>query len=377
MLDQILARTARQVELDPAAFATPPPSERVPAASGGDLAGGAAGPAQGATVPTRARAPQLESRLRNLARHAALYRRDTGIDGLYLGFPFLLLALPGEDIKPRISPVLLWPIRLEAEVGRAGRIRLGFDPEREEVRLNPALEGYLGPGVAERWGEAVETALGAWSRASIALTGHCMPRTPRAAAATDSWWASWWHWRPRTDLPSPHSPCAGWWGCSITRAWLLHHGARLRDLDPRQRANLARWVTLFRAEPEQTSSALLQRQAFDQLAGKARHLASQRPDPVALGKVQAMSGAALADANALAEAATRAVGLLGRLNPLRAVRRGRLRGLLRTLGLPESDGGMIELRAAAACELDLRGHWPASMHCTRSSTHWPRCRSRG
>ena len=31
--------------------------------------------------------PILERRLRNLERHATLYRRDTGIDGLYLGFP--------------------------------------------------------------------------------------------------------------------------------------------------------------------------------------------------------------------------------------------------------------------------------------------------
>src|SRR6266576_2308043 len=33
----------------------------------------------------------LERRLRSLHSHALLYKRDTGIDGLYLGFPFLLM----------------------------------------------------------------------------------------------------------------------------------------------------------------------------------------------------------------------------------------------------------------------------------------------
>ena len=40
------------------------------------------------------------------------------IDGLYLAFPFLLLAPRYANLKPRIAPVLLWPVRLEAELGR-------------------------------------------------------------------------------------------------------------------------------------------------------------------------------------------------------------------------------------------------------------------
>ena len=53
ILAQLLARTSRDVSIDPAAFA------------------------EGA----------LERRLRSLHSHSLLYRRDTGIDGLYLGLP--------------------------------------------------------------------------------------------------------------------------------------------------------------------------------------------------------------------------------------------------------------------------------------------------
>jgi hypothetical protein len=105
----------------------------------------------------------LERRTRSLYSHATLYRRDTGINGLYLGFPFLLIRT-GSTARPRISPVLLWPIRLRAEVGARGRISIGFDRDREEVRLNPAFEGLLGPEVTRRWLEAAKDLLG---RASL------------------------------------------------------------------------------------------------------------------------------------------------------------------------------------------------------------------
>jgi len=51
----------------------------------------------------------LERRLRSLHSHSLLYRRDTGIDGLYLGFPFLLMRDPRGNISTRIAPVLPWP----------------------------------------------------------------------------------------------------------------------------------------------------------------------------------------------------------------------------------------------------------------------------
>ena len=63
-------------------------------------------------------------------------QRDTGIDGLYLGF-FLLNRDPRVTCT-RIVPLLLWPLKLQLEVGSRGQVALAFDGEREEVRLNPA-----------------------------------------------------------------------------------------------------------------------------------------------------------------------------------------------------------------------------------------------
>ncbi|QIF02434.1 AAA domain-containing protein [Roseimicrobium sp. ORNL1] len=90
--------------------------------------------------------PMREQRLRRLVQNAQSYRRDTGINPLYLAFPFIVLrdARASESAKPRIAPVLLWPVKVEMPAGQRGTVKLGFDEERE-VRPNPALEGLLGP----------------------------------------------------------------------------------------------------------------------------------------------------------------------------------------------------------------------------------------
>ena len=103
--------------------------------------------------------PAVERRVRTLHGHATLYRRDTGIDGLYLGFPFLVLQEAKASVRPRIAPVLLWPIKLKPEVGARGRISLAFDRDREEVRLNPAFESLLGPEAAARWRDVADELL--------------------------------------------------------------------------------------------------------------------------------------------------------------------------------------------------------------------------
>ncbi len=89
--------------------------------------------------------PLREQRLRRLAHNASAYRRDTGINPLYLAFPFIVLrdARASGSAKPRIAPVLLWPVKLEMPSGQRGTVKLAFDDERE-VRPNPALEGLLG-----------------------------------------------------------------------------------------------------------------------------------------------------------------------------------------------------------------------------------------
>jgi hypothetical protein len=103
----------------------------------------------------------LERRLRHLVNHANTYRRDTGIDSLYLGFPFLVMKDHRAEItekKPRIAPILLWPIKIEME--HRDRVSIFFDRDREEIRVNPAFTGMIGPEEAKRWAETAKELLG-------------------------------------------------------------------------------------------------------------------------------------------------------------------------------------------------------------------------
>lgn len=106
----------------------------------------------------------LDNRLRRLASQAIAFRRDTGLDGRYLGFPFLLLCEARSGVatlraRPRFLPVLLWPVVFEMPPGFGVVPTLMFDRGREEIRLNPALEAVLAPEVMKRWREAREELL--------------------------------------------------------------------------------------------------------------------------------------------------------------------------------------------------------------------------
>lgn len=103
--------------------------------------------------------PNPAIRLRRLQNHTQKYLRDTGLNGLYLGFPFLLLNDRPNHRKPRLAPVLLWPIKLEGTPGNYDVVTLAFDTDRDEVRLNPAFEGLLGRSIASQWEEASQSLL--------------------------------------------------------------------------------------------------------------------------------------------------------------------------------------------------------------------------
>jgi primosomal replication protein N'' len=136
LLDHILERTDAAIDVDPAAF------------EGNE---------------------QLEPRLRRLARDADLQRRETGINGLYLGYPFVLMRAKSEDAKPRIAPLLLWPVAIQTEVGQRARLRLAFDRDREEVRLNPALQSMLAPDALEKWEVVRDQVLSGTARATAVI----------------------------------------------------------------------------------------------------------------------------------------------------------------------------------------------------------------
>lgn len=99
-------------------------------------------------------------RLQTLDRQTNLYKRDTGIDGMYLGFPFLLTKEAKSSATTRIAPVLLWPVRVHHEVGARSNVQVSFDSEREEVRLNPALESLVGQETIKKWIKCAEELLG-------------------------------------------------------------------------------------------------------------------------------------------------------------------------------------------------------------------------
>ncbi|MBI5263861.1 MAG: DUF4011 domain-containing protein [Bradyrhizobium sp.] len=155
ILDDLLARTGRNVNIDPAAF-----SEN----------------------------DGLERRLRSLHSHALLYKRDTGIDGLYMGFPFLLMRDGRPNAKPRIAPVLLWPVRVIPEVGNRGHITLGYGREKssevdaERVIPNPALDGIVGIEQAKQWEDAARDLL---TRATLSVQDVMDAFSSLAAPAGD------------------------------------------------------------------------------------------------------------------------------------------------------------------------------------------------
>lgn len=79
----------------------------------------------------------IESRLRTLVSQTQMYQRDTGIGTLYLGFPFVLTNLQPGKIKPRIAPLLLWPVSVVMAVGESGATSLRFDAERGVASTKP------------------------------------------------------------------------------------------------------------------------------------------------------------------------------------------------------------------------------------------------
>lgn len=90
-------------------------------------------------------------RFRRLVQHAGTFTRDTGIDGRYLGFPFLVMKTGAGQAAARIAPVLLWPVTIDLLLSRGQLPELAFDRRRNDVRLNPALEGLLGREEVARW----------------------------------------------------------------------------------------------------------------------------------------------------------------------------------------------------------------------------------
>lgn len=92
----------------------------------------------------------LNRRMVNLQNQCRSDFRDSGVNGLYMGFPFLYYKESHVNRLPRIAPVFLWPLNINSELGATQNTTLAFDNQREEVRINPALEHMLGKSLFTR-----------------------------------------------------------------------------------------------------------------------------------------------------------------------------------------------------------------------------------
>ncbi len=108
-----------------------------------------------------------ERRLRSLVWRTTQYLRDTGINGAYIGFPFALLRPTGTQTRPRLAPILLWPVKVAGEIGSRAKFTLTFDGERNGINLNPAFEGMFGIEETAQWKAIADELL---SRSSIILS---------------------------------------------------------------------------------------------------------------------------------------------------------------------------------------------------------------
>ncbi len=106
--------------------------------------------------------PILNQRLRRLRQEADAYQRETGIAALYLGYPLLLkrdqAPNTGAPRKPKLIPLLLWPVRLSV-TGQGNLPQLGFDRDHgsgDGIRLNPAAGGVLSHRQNQSLQEALE-----------------------------------------------------------------------------------------------------------------------------------------------------------------------------------------------------------------------------
>lgn len=101
----------------------------------------------------------VNARLWTLQSDTQLYQRDTGINGMYLGFPFLLLNTQPNKIKPRIAPLFLWPVSILSSELQRGPVELAFDNDRAAVRINPALANFVGIPAVNAWQDALDNIL--------------------------------------------------------------------------------------------------------------------------------------------------------------------------------------------------------------------------
>jgi very-short-patch-repair endonuclease len=80
-----------------------------------------------------------------LARTAEAFKRETGVRSLWLAYPLFYARVDDEggDSKHILSPIFLWPIKIDADLQTRGRIIILRDEESGGPKYNKALDVWI------------------------------------------------------------------------------------------------------------------------------------------------------------------------------------------------------------------------------------------
>jgi len=81
---------------------------------------------------------------RRIRRYGELAKRETGLHTVWLGYPLLYVHGDPRDTQQRIlAPVFLWPINIELDLSREGRMHIGGLGEASVPRFNVMMSTWL------------------------------------------------------------------------------------------------------------------------------------------------------------------------------------------------------------------------------------------
>jgi very-short-patch-repair endonuclease/DNA polymerase III delta prime subunit len=82
---------------------------------------------------------------RGLARTAEAFKRETGVRSLWLAYPLFYVRFTDNNGEPKyiLSPIFLWPIKIESPLQTQGRVVISRDKESGGPKYNKALDVWI------------------------------------------------------------------------------------------------------------------------------------------------------------------------------------------------------------------------------------------
>lgn len=168
---------------------------------------------------------RLQRRIRNEAERG---QRETGVHGLWLGYPFIQLGAPPDSREaPLLAPVLLWPLQLLDKPERQGALHLKPAAAAGGLRVNQALWAWARRHLSlqlpeldpELQNQPAAVALQRWLNDFSSAFLHLQP------AVWDA---------PPEALPAAAAPQSALLHSGVIGAWRWPHEAVLDDLEALQ-----------------------------------------------------------------------------------------------------------------------------------------------